>query len=98
MRSELNAAWQMVRLARERQRQHPRRLLTRRGLSPGADELDYEDVLSRIDEGISHLRNMTRTMREATWALRSWAQRFREGRAVLARARGEPTADPDRGA
>lgn len=95
MRSELNAAWQMVRLARESQRQNPRRLLTRRGLSPGADELDYEDVLSRIDEGISHLRNMTRTMREATWALSSWDQRFREGWVVLARDLGEAIADPD---
>lgn len=95
MRSELNAAWQMVRLARESQRQNPRRLFTRRGLSPDADELDYEDVLNRIDEGISHLRNMTRTMREATWALSSWDRRFRAGWVVLARDLGEAIADPD---
>ena len=94
MTSELNSAWQMVRLARESRRGNPRRLLQRR-LRPGDDNIDYEEVLNRIDEGISHLRNMTRTMREATWVLSSWDERFRTGWIEVARAIGEALADPD---
>ena len=94
MTSELNSAWQMVRLARESRRENPRRLLQRK-LRPSDDDVDYEKVLNRIDEGISHLRNMTRTMREATWVLSSWDERFRKGWVKVARALGEALADPD---
>lgn len=94
MRLELNSAWQMVRLARESQRENPRQLLKPRR-HHAADEVDYYDVLNRIDESISHLRTMTRTMREAAWALSSWDQRFREGWVVVACDVGEAIADPD---
>ena len=94
MNDELNSAWQMVRLARESRRENPRRLLQRK-IRDEDDDIDYEEVLSRIDEAISHLRNMTRTIREATWAVGDWDQRFREGWVDVARNLGEAIADPD---
>ncbi len=94
MTDELNSAWQMVKLARESRRENPRRLL-RRKFRDEDDDIDYEEVLNYIDEGISHLRNMTRTMREATWVLSSWDERFREGWVRIANDLGEAIADPD---
>lgn len=94
MNDELNSAWQMVRLARESRRENPRRLLQRK-IRDEDDDIDYEEVLSRIDEAISHLRNMTRTIREATWAVGDWDQRFREGWVDVAHNLGEAIADPD---
>lgn len=93
MSAELNSAWQMVKLARESRRKNPRRLLHRKDQSD--DDVDYEQVLNHIDEGISHLRNMTRTMREATWAVSSWDEQFREGWVRIACDLGEAIADPD---
>lgn len=93
MSAELNSAWQMVKLARESRRKNPRRLLHRKDQSD--DDVDYEQVLNHIDEGISHLRNMTRTMREATWAVSSWDDRFRKGWVRIAHDLGEAIADPD---
>ncbi|OAV60678.1 hypothetical protein A6F49_11315 [Enteractinococcus helveticum] len=94
MSEELNSAWQTVRLARESRRENPRRLL-RRKFRDEDDDFDYEAVLNRIDEGISHLRNLTRTMREATWAISSWDDRFRKGWVRIAHDLGEAIADPD---
>ncbi|HEY4535537.1 MAG TPA: aromatic acid exporter family protein [Enteractinococcus sp.] len=94
MTDELNSAWQTVKLARESRRENPRRLL-RRKLHDADDDVDYLEVLTQIDEGISHLRNMTRTMRDATWSLSSWDDRFREGWVRIARDLGEAIANPD---
>lgn len=94
MTDELNSAWQTVKLARESRRENPRRLL-RRKLHETDDDVDYLEVLTQIDEGISHLRNMTRTMRDATWSLSSWDDRFREGWVRIARDLGEAIANPD---
>lgn len=94
MTDELNSAWQTVKLARESRRENPRRLL-RRKLHDTDDDVDYLEVLTQIDEGISHLRNMTRTMRDATWSLSSWDDRFREGWVRVARDLGEAIANPD---
>ena len=94
MNDELNSAWQMVRLARESRRENPRHLL-RRKVRDQEDEVDYEEVLNRLDEAISHTRNMTRTMREATWAVGEWDERFREGWVDVARQLGEAIANPD---
>lgn len=94
MTDELNSAWQTVKLARESRRENPRRLL-RRKLHDADDDVDYLEVLTQIDEGISHLRNMTRTMRDATWSMSSWDDRFREGWVRVARDLGEAIANPD---
>ncbi|GAA4478687.1 aromatic acid exporter family protein [Enteractinococcus fodinae] len=94
MNDELNSAWQMVRLARESRRENPRRLLQRK-IRDEDNDIDYEEVLNRIDEAISHLRNMTRTIREATWAVGDWDKRFREGWVEVAHHLGEAIADPD---
>src|SRR5690625_984368 len=94
MNDELNSAWQMVKLARESRRENPRKLL-HRSVRDEDDDIDYEEVLNRIDEGISHLRNMTRTMREATWVAGEWGDRFREGWVEVAHNLGEAIADPD---
>lgn len=94
MSEELNSAWQMVKLARESRRENPRRLL-RDKLRDDDDDIDYEEVLTRIDEAISHLRNMTRTMRQATWAVSDWDQQFREGWVEVVHDLGEAIADPD---
>src|SRR5699024_713163 len=66
MSAELNSAWQAVRFARESQRINPRGPL-RRGLNDGdpSQVVGYEDILGRVDEGISHLRNLARTLHEA---------------------------------
>lgn len=94
MTDELNSAWQTVKLARESRRENPRRLL-RSKLHDTDDDVDYLEVLTQIDEGISHLRNMTRTMRDATWSMSSWDDRFREGWVRVARDLGEAIANPD---
>ncbi|HEY4557629.1 MAG TPA: aromatic acid exporter family protein [Enteractinococcus sp.] len=94
MNNELNSGWQMVRLARESRRENPRRFL--RKPRDEDHDIDYEEVLNRIDEAISHLRNMTRTMRVATWAIGEWDERFRKGWVDVARSFGEAIADPDR--
>lgn len=94
MTAELNSAWQMVKLARESRRKNPRRLLHRKVQSDD-DDVDYEQILNQIDEGISHLRNMTRTMREATWAVSSWDEQFRKGWVTITCDLGEAIADPD---
>lgn len=95
MNNEVNSAWQMVRLARESRRKNPRRILHRKTLHDADGDVDYEQVLRRVDDGISHLRHLTRTLREATWAMSSWDDRFRHGWVRLARDLGEAIADPD---
>ena len=94
MNDELNSAWQMVKLARESRRENPRRVL-RDKLRRDDDDIDYEEVLNQIDEAISHLRNMTRTMREATWAVSQWDEQFRAGWVDVLQGLGEAIADPD---
>lgn len=94
MNDELNSAWQMVKLARESRRENPRRVL-RDKLRRDDDDIDYEEVLNQIDEAISHLRNMTRTMREATWAVSQWGEQFRAGWVDVLQGLGEAIADPD---
>ncbi|MBF6842070.1 hypothetical protein HN289_20720, partial [Acinetobacter baumannii] len=75
MSEELNSAWQSVKFARESQRANPRNRL-RRKRNPSGEALDsqtspedagYENILQRVDEGISHLRHLTRTLREGSY-------------------------------
>ncbi|GAA2033567.1 hypothetical protein GCM10009720_12610 [Yaniella flava] len=93
MSEELNSAWQTVRLARESERSNPRMLHSQNRRN--YDEVSYEEILHRVDEGISHLRNLTRTLREASYASGDWDERFREGWVEIARDVGVAIADPE---
>lgn len=102
MSEELDSAWQTVRFARESERVNPRSGLRRRrgsgrnrSSTVTAEEASYENILARVDEGISHLRHLTRTLREATYLDGDWDTRFREGWVRIVRDAGHAIADPD---
>lgn len=102
MSEELNTAWQSVRFAKESRRVNPRGHL-RRKIEPKrlhdaqkqADAKSYENILQRVDEGISHLRNLARTLREATYEDGEWDARFRSKWSKIVRDAGRSIADPD---
>lgn len=94
MSEELTSAWQMVRLARESQRENPR-VIVRRRRKRQSDDVNYEEILNRVDEGISHLRNLTRTLREASHDPGAWDEKFRTGWVAIAYDVGTTIADPD---
>lgn len=101
MNAELNSAWSVVRFARESKLGNPRRrgrgqrrLHRARQSDASEDKVSYEEILSRVDEGISHLRNLTRTLREASYAEGPWDARFRERWVEIVRGTGEAVADP----
>lgn len=100
MSAELNTAWQSVRFARESRKANPRYRLTRaRGRSRDGSapdrEASYEEILQRVDEGISHLRHLARTLHDAAYAEGAWDERFRERWAAVVRDAGHAIADPD---
>ncbi|GAA1137137.1 FUSC family protein [Nesterenkonia lutea] len=98
MTQELNSAWTVVRFAKESRRANPRAHQRRRTLeqsSWSSEEASYEEILERFDEGISHLRHLTRTLREATYSEGEWDQSFREGWARIVGDVGRAIADPD---
>lgn len=102
MDDELNSARGSVRFARESSQLNPRtRLVSKRTGRPGADDdqsrvkVGYEEILERVAEGISHLRNLVRTTREATYAEGAWDTEFRETWTQILRDAGEGVRDPD---
>lgn len=102
MRQELDAVWETVQLARESGRANPRRRLPvplgRRGRrhARGADqEVGYEEILLRVDEGILHLRHLSRTLREASYVEGAWDEQFRQRWSGIVRDAGRSIADPD---
>lgn len=103
MNDELQSAWQSVRFARESARWNPRSYLpTPRGprgwryqhMAAGR-EVGYEEILTRVGEGISHLRHLARTLREATYSDSGWDQEFRDEWVSIVRSAGDAIADPD---
>lgn len=103
MSQELNSAWQSVKFARESQRANPRDRL-RRKRTPSGETRDtqispkdasYENILQRVDEGISHLRHLTRTLREGSYEDGEWDTRFREQWTSIVRDAGRAIANPD---
>lgn len=100
MSDELETAWQSVRFARESRRSNPRYRLRNsphlgdRGSGSGR-RVDYEEILQRVDEGISHLRHLARTLYEAAYSEGAWDERFRERWAAIVRDAGHAIADPD---
>ncbi|WP_366933961.1 FUSC family protein [Brevibacterium renqingii] len=101
MSEELNSAWASVRFARESRRVNPRDYLrARRSASHGSSgsssaKVGYEDILERVDEGVSHLRNLTRTLSEASYGEGKWDDRFRVEWADIVTDAGKSVADPD---
>lgn len=101
MAEMLNSAWQSVRFARESSQFNPRRRLARRGRRGGHDgegageRVDYNEILLRVDEGISHLRHLARTLREATYAGSTWDTWFRRQWVGIVRDAGRVISDPD---
>lgn len=97
MSSELDSAWQTVRFARESERANPRSGLRRlRGRAAARSEtVSYENILARVDEGISHLRHLARTLREASYGDGAWEDRFREGWVRIVRDTGHAIKNPD---
>lgn len=87
---EVETAWGTVHFARESRRSNPR--LARARLIRG---VDYEEVLSRVDEAVSHMRHLIRTLHEATYSEGPWDERFRSEWAEIARDAGHAIADPD---
>ena len=103
MSEELNSAWQSVKFARESQRANPRDRLRRkrrpsgkpREPNPPAEDASYENILQRVDEGITHLRHLTRTLREGSYASGEWDTQFRERWTSIVRDAGRAIANPD---
>ena len=101
MSRELESAWQTVRFARESRRINPRiairakRLRRRADTADSAEKESYENILFRADEGISHLRNLARTLREASSSEREWNTWFRDEWASIVADAGRSIADPD---
>jgi len=97
MEDMVGSAWQSVRFARESTWGNPRShgLAPLRRRSASARPADYGETLTRVDEGISHLRNLTRTLREASYAEGAWDRRFRTRWAAIVHDAGQAIADPD---
>ena len=89
MSDDLSTAWESVRSAHESRRANPRRR------TRGTVRADYGEILGRVDEGISHLRHLVRTLRDAADAPGDWDPRFRERWVSIVRDAGHAIADPD---
>jgi uncharacterized membrane protein YgaE (UPF0421/DUF939 family) len=70
---DIDHAWEAVRFTRESMRMNPRR---RRARGDGS-AITYEDVLNRLEDGVSEARTMARTIRESTLSAQEWDVRFR---------------------
>lgn len=103
MDDELDSAKETVRFARESSHFNPRKHLTPmhgKGSPRGPAgrtrrQVGYEEILERVAEGISHLRNLVRTTREATYAEGVWDSEFHDSWVAILRDAGEAVADPD---
>lgn len=101
MSDELDSAWQTVRFARESERGNPRRyrpwFKNSRVQAPETrhDQVSYEEILQRMDEGVSHLSHLARTLREATYQDGSWDTGFRHEWVKILREAGDTIADTD---
>src|SRR5699024_3416844 len=93
---EVDTAWRTVSFARESWRTNPRRLTAgRRRRTTARRDIGYEDILPRVDETVSHLRHLIRTLRDADYSEGSWDDTFREKWSAVARDAGHKIADPD---
>lgn len=89
MNQELDGAWSQVQFARESRKVNPRRVRH-------PDQMgSYETILWRLDEGVTHLRNLTRTLEDSSYSDSPWDTQFREHWSDIVRAAGTAIADPD---
>lgn len=101
MSDELDSAWQTVRFARESERGNPRRYRPwfrksgEREQGTRHDLVSYEEILQRMDEGVSHLSHLARTLREATYQHGTWDTGFRQEWVKILREAGDAIADTD---
>src|SRR5699024_1980945 len=103
MGDAVELASRTVSFARESSRANPRWYIhaLRRGehdprqLEIQGEEVGYEELLQRVDESISHLAELTRTLRDASYAEGEWDTVFRERWARIVRDAGRVIADPD---
>ncbi|UVE96824.1 aromatic acid exporter family protein [Dietzia sp. B32] len=93
---EVDTAWRTVSFARESWRTNPRRLTAgRRRRTTARPDIGYEDILPRVDETVSHLRHLIRTLRDADYSEGSWDDTFREKWSAVVRDAGHKIATPD---
>lgn len=96
MTDDLSTAWESVRSAHESRRANPRlHMLRARPTQIPPDVADYREILARVDEGVSHLRHLVRTLRDAAHSEGEWDTRFREAWEGIVRDAGHAIADPD---
>ncbi|MGC5615966.1 FUSC family protein [Georgenia sp. Z1491] len=96
MSRSVERAWGAVGYARESRRINLRLYRPdRRSPASRGRGLGYEDILPRLDEGVSHLRNLARTLYNATYAEGEWDAHFRERWVGIVRDCGRAVADPD---
>lgn len=98
MSQDLDSAWQSVRFARESRQSNPRYRMVgprRSAQHQPTRDVSYEEILQRVDEGISHLRHLARTLREAAYSEGAWDEHFRERWTTVVRDAGAAIADPD---
>lgn len=98
---ELDSAWQDIHFAREseianlrRRRQNKQRHGDQHHQDKDQRTVPYEEILSRAGEGVSHLRNLTRTLLESSYEDGPWDDHFREEWAAIVRDTGLSIADP----
>lgn len=88
--TKLNRAWTLVRSAQESGTWNPRR---RR--HPDTAIQSYPQVLTRLEEGVSHLRSIARHLRESGRNAQEWDPRFRDSFIDLLAETGRRVADAD---
>lgn len=95
--SQVDSAWSTVRFARESRRANPRRLRPQRRGGSGAtgQSASNEATILRIDEGVSHLRHLVRTLHESTYSHGAWDEQFRARWSSIVRDMGNAIADPE---
>ncbi|SEE62798.1 Aromatic acid exporter family member 1 [Ruania alba] len=99
---QLATAWQSVWFARESARINPRRYVpsSMRGRAGQTtadserEEVGYEEILTRVGEGVSHLRHLARTVRESTYGESRWDEDFRREWVAIVRDAGRSIRDP----
>ena len=84
-----------VRVARESQRNNPRTRIHHRHDGRPQVLVTYEEILPRLDEGVCHLGNLNRTLREASYEQGAWDSDLREGWVDLTHDLDVAIADPE---